>query len=121
MKFYHTLFILLISFYGSSQIAIDTAVLDLGKIVIYSDQSWELIEDEDFDGVLNPRIHDIMNSPDQGNYSLTWNTNDCYSRKNDLTKLKDTVWLCVESEDLGEFTMPFDGYITSRYKYRNGK
>ena len=121
MKFYHTLFILLTSFYSSSQIAIDTAVLDLGKIVIYSDQSWELLEEKDFDGVLNPRIHEIMNSPEYGNYSLTWNTNDCYSTKNDLTKLKDTVWLCVESDDLGEFTIPFDGYITSRYKYRNGK
>jgi len=121
MKIPITLLIVLSSFFCSSQIVIDTANLEIGKIVIYSDRSWELLEDEDFDGVLNPRIHDIMNSPEYGNYSLTWNTNDCYSRQNDLTKLKDTVWLCVESDELGGFTMPFDGYITSRYKYRNGK
>lgn len=121
MNIFLTLFFALMSFWGSSQIIIDTANLEIGNILIYSDQSWELIEDEGFDGVLNPRIHDIMNSPEFGSYSLTWNTNDCYSRKNDLTKLKDTVWLCVESDDLGGFTLPFDGYITSRYKYRNGK
>ena len=95
MKIPITLLIVLSSFFCSSQIVIDTANLEIGKIVIYSDRSWELLEDEGFDGVLNPRIHDIMNSPEYGNYSLTWNTNDCYSRQNDLTKLKDTVWLCV--------------------------
>lgn len=121
MKLITGIFIFFTTFYGSAQIVVDTAVLDIGKIVIYSDQSWELIEDSEFDGILNPRIHSIMNSEDFGTYPLTWNTNDCYSRNNDLTKLKDTVWLCVESEELGSFTIPFDGYITSRYKYRNGK
>ena len=121
MKFFAGVIFLLISLYGQSQIVIDTVDLEIGKVVFYSDQSWQLVEDKNFDGVLNPRIHSIMNSEEMGSNTLTWNTHDCYSRNNDLTKLKDTVWLCVESDEFGGFTMPFDGVVTSRYKYRNGK
>ena len=121
MKFHTCLFVLLITFFGHSQRVLDTTEMEFGKVVLYSDQSWKLVTDPDFDGILNPRIHEIMNSEEIGSHSLTWNTTDCYSTRNDLTKLKDTVWLCVESEELGGFTIPFDGYITSRYKYRHGK
>jgi len=121
MKFHTCLFVLLITFFGHSQRALDTTEMEFGKVVLYSDQSWKLVTDPDFDGILNPRIHEIMNSEEIGSHPLTWNTTDCYSTVNDLTKLKDTVWLCVESEELGGFTIPFDGYITSRYKYRHGK
>ena len=114
-------FILLHSFSLSAQIPIDTTESEYGKIVLFSDQSWELVKDPDFNGVLNERVHELMNSEELGKHELTWKTDDCYSRSNDLTKLKDTVWICVESEELGGFTIPFDGVITSRYKYRNGK
>jgi len=121
LKFHTSLFILLISFFGQSQTVLDTAVMEFGKVELYSDQSWKLITEPDFDGILNPRIHDVMNSEEMGSHPLTWNTTDCYSTRNDLTKLKDTIWLCLESEELGGFTMPIDGVVTSRYKYRNGK
>lgn len=121
MKLFIGVFFLFIFNFGQSQIVLDTAELDFGKIVIYSDQSWQLIEDKDFDGILNPRIHSIMNSEEMGTHLLTWNRHDCYTRNNDLTKLKDTVWLCAESDEFGGFTMPYDGVVTSRYKYRNGK
>ena len=100
MKLFIGVFFLFIFNFGQSQIVLDTAELDFGKIVIYSDQSWQLIEDKDFDGILNPRIHSIMNSEEMGTHLLTWNTHDCYTRNNDLTKLKDTVWLCAESMNL---------------------
>ena len=121
MKLFTSIFIVLSSFCSNSQLVLDTVEIDFGRVVLFSDQSWELLADSGFNGVLNPRIHDIMNSDEFGKHEMTWNTNDCYSHRNDLTKLKDTVWLCVESEELGSFTMPFDGYITSRYKYRHGK
>lgn len=121
MKLFTGIAFLLLSFFGQGQIAIDTAELKIGKVVLYSDQTWQIVEDKDFDGILNSRIHNIMNSEEMGSHTLTWNTHDCYSRNNDLTKLRDTVWLCVKSEEFGGFTMPFDGVVTSRYKYRNGK
>ena len=121
MKLFTGIAFLLLSFFGQGQIAIDTVELKIGKVVLYSDQTWQIVEDKDFDGILNSRIHNIMNSEEMGSHTLTWNTHDCYSRNNDLTKLRDTVWLCVKSEEFGGFTMPFDGVVTSRYKYRNGK
>jgi LysM repeat protein len=118
------LFFLLISLLGDlmAQRAIDTIDTKQGRMVIYSNQSWELIQDSTFDGVLNPAIHEIMSSKEIGGpYTMKWDDNDCYSRANDLTKMKDTVWLCLDGDSLGEFTMPIDGPVTSRYKYRNGK
>jgi len=121
MRFFIFFIILLQSILLSAQIALDTTESEYGKIVLFSDQSWELVKDPNFNGVLNNRVHELMNSEELGRHELDWKTDDCYSRSNDLTKLKDTVWICVESEELGGFTMPFDGVITSRYKYRNGK
>ena len=118
------LFFLLISLLGDlmAQRAIDTVDTKQGRMVIYSNQSWELIQDSTFDGILNPAIHEIMSSKEIGGpYTMKWDDNDCYSRANDLTKMKDTVWLCLDGDSLGEFTMPIDGPVTSRYKYRNGK
>ena len=121
MRLLTCLFILFLSISASAQIAIDTTESDYGQVVLYSDQSWKLVKDPDFNGILNERVHELMNSEKLGKHTLTWKTDDCYSRSNDLTKLKDTVWICVESEELGGFTIPFDGVITSRYKYRHGK
>ena len=104
------------------QRALDTVNSKLGTLVLYADQSWELIQEDSFDGILNKDIHDIMSSPNVGGpYTLGWDANDCYSRSNDLTKLKDTIWLCLDEDSTGGFTMPIDGPVTSRYKYRNGK
>jgi hypothetical protein len=89
---------------------------------MYSDQSWTLIQDTSFDGVLNKDLHRIMSSSEIGGpFVMKWDDNDCYTRANNLTKLKDTVWLCLEDDAHGSFTIPIDGPVTSRYKYRNGK
>ena len=112
MRLFIFLFILLLSISLSAQIPIDTTESEYGKIVLFSDQSWKLVKDPDFNGVLNERVHELMNCEELGKHELTWKTDDCYSRSNDLTKLKDTVWICVESEELGGFTIPFDGVIT---------
>ena len=91
-------------------------------MVMYSDQSWTLIQDTSFDGVLNKDLHRIMSSSEIGGpFVMKWDDNDCYTRANNLTKLKDTVWLCLEDDAHGSFTIPIDGPVTSRYKYRNGK
>lgn len=112
----------LVSLQCLGQIPIDTVESRLGKMVMYSDQSWTLIQDTSFDGVLNKDLHRIMSSSEIGGpFVMKWDDNDCYTRANNLTKLKDTVWLCLEDDAHGSFTIPIDGPVTSRYKYRNGK
>ena len=122
MKIFFTFLVLCLFGNSLAQRAMDTVDTKLGKIVVYSNQTWELIQEGAFDGVLNPQVHEIMNSKEIGGpYTMEWDDNDCYSRVNDLTKMKDTVWLCLDGDSLGNFTMPIDGPVTSRYKYRNGK
>ncbi|MDB4606169.1 M23 family metallopeptidase [Crocinitomicaceae bacterium] len=122
MKTFFTFLVLCLFGNSLAQRAMDTVDTKLGKIVVYSNQNWELIQEDTFDGVLNPQVHEIMNSKEIGGpYTMKWDDNDCYSRVNDLTKMKDTVWLCLDGDSLGNFTMPIDGPVTSRYKYRNGK
>lgn len=122
MKIFFTFLVLCLFVNSLAQRVMDTVDTKLGKIVVYSNQTWELIQEDAFDGVLNPQVHEIMNSKEIGGpYTMEWDDNDCYSRVNDLTKMKDTVWLCLDGDSLGNFTMPIDGPVTSRYKYRNGK
>ena len=112
----------LLCFNAIGQRALDTVNSTLGKLVLYADQSWGLIQEDSFDGILNKDLHNIMSSTSVGGpYTLGWDANDCYSKSNDLTKLKDTIWLCLDEDSTGGFTMPIDGPVTSRYKYRNGK
>ena len=122
MKTFFTFLVLCLFVNSLAQRVMDTVDTKLGKIVVCSNQTWELIQEDAFDGVLNPQVHEIMNSKEIGGpYTMEWDDNDCYSRVNDLTKMKDTVWLCLDGDSLGNFTMPIDGPVTSRYKYRNGK
>jgi len=62
-----------------------------------------------------------MSEEQNGNFSQKWNNDVCFSSKNDLSKLNDTVWLCVTDENHPEFVMPVPGNVTSRYGFRSGR
>jgi hypothetical protein len=92
-------------------------------MVIYSDRTWELVSDIGFDGIMNEQVYNLFSSDTSYNFLQTWDNEVCFTsdRVNDLSKLKDTVWLCVGDSSQTKFVMPFDGYITSRYGYRKGR
>ncbi len=50
-----------------------------------------------------------------------WNNEVCFTSRNDLSRLKDTVWLCVTDEEHSEFKIPVPGIVTSRYGFRSGR
>jgi hypothetical protein len=106
-----------------AQVPIDTIYTAQGPAVLFSNRSWEYLEDLKFDGILNQHIHKIISSDSTLNYFQSWDNDMCYTsdKKNDLTKLNDTIWMCVENGEIDEFVMPFDGFITSRYGYRKGR
>ena len=121
-KVVKTFLVIFLALQCFGQMPLDTVESKLGKMVMYSDQSWELIKDTTFDGILNKDLHRIMSSAEVGGpFVMKWDDNDCYTRANNLTKLKDTIWLCLDDDSHGSFTIPIDGPVTSRYKYRNGK
>ncbi|TNE53029.1 MAG: LysM peptidoglycan-binding domain-containing protein [Bacteroidetes bacterium] len=105
------------------QIPLDTLDSEKGKLVLYSDRTWQLLDDLTFDGILNEKVHEMFSEDTALNFVQTWNNDVCFSSNqvNDLTKLKDTVWLCVGDSTHSKFVMPFEGVITSRYGYRRGR
>jgi murein DD-endopeptidase MepM/ murein hydrolase activator NlpD len=110
------------AFSGSlhAQRALDTIDTDLGKVVIYSNKTWSFLNVQKFDGVLNPRIHQAMLDQNLG-FSHPWSNDVCFTSRNDLSRLKDTIWLCVNDESDKAFHMPAPGIVTSRYGPRNGR
>lgn len=101
----------------------DTLYTPEGTMLIYSNRTWEYIEDRDFDGVLNEFLHSYFEEDSTYNFSLSWDEDMCYTsnRSNDLSKLKDTLWICVVDSTHNDFVMPWDGVVTSRYGYRKGR
>ena len=122
-KLFSILFFFVASFSTHAQQIIDTVETANGRMFIYANRTWEYEKDKGFDGVLNPRMHSLLTKDSTLNYIQTWDNNTCYTsaRKNDLSRLKDTLWLCVIEDVHSEFRSPVDGIVTSRYGYRSGK
>lgn len=108
---------------GFGQRVLDTVQTELGTMLIYSNRTWAFLKDKGFDGVLNPRIHAQVSKDSVYKFIQTWDNNTCYTsgRHNDLSRLKDTIWLCVNDSTHSEFRYPVDGIVTSRYGYRHGR
>jgi murein DD-endopeptidase MepM/ murein hydrolase activator NlpD len=113
----------LLSSLSFSQEIIDTLETENGTMLVYANRTWEYLEDKEFDGLLNPELHQFIMRDSSLNYVFPWDTDLCYSsnKTNDLTKLKDTLWLCLVDTTHNDFVIPFDGNITSRYGYRRGR
>lgn len=106
-----------------SQEVLDTLHTEQGTMIIYTNRTWEYIEDRDFSGVLNPFLQAYFQEDSTLNFDLPWNMDECYpsKRSNDLTKLKDTIWLCAIDDGHNEFVIPHPGRVTSRYGWRKGR
>ena len=101
----------------------DTVETVYGKMIIYSNKTWSFLNKPVFDGVMNPRINRIMTLEQETPFSKqSWNNDVCFTTKNnDLSLLKDTVWLCLTEDSNKGFKIPVPGVTTSRYGIRNGK
>jgi hypothetical protein len=101
---------------------IDTIETDNGKMLIYADRTWAYLGEENFEGVLNERIHEMVCLDTTYKYQSFWNNEEVITcSTNDPSELKDTLWMCVLDSIHGDFAIPFDGLITSRYGYRRGR
>lgn len=106
-----------------SQEILDTIDTEKGKMIIYTNRTWEFIADKDFDGILNETLYHMISQDTTLNYIQSWDNEVCYTsdRTNDLGKLKDTLWLCVNDDHNSDFKIPFHGTVTSRYGLRKGR
>ncbi len=106
-----------------SQSVIDTICTPKGKVIIYANKTWEYLVDNQFDGILNKELDYFITNDSSLNYIQDWDNNVCFTsdRTNDLGKLKDTIWLCVNNDMYSNFCMPNSSYVTSRYGMRKGR
>jgi len=124
MKQYFLFFIVFLSGLNAliAQNVMDTIQTDKGRILVYSDRTWQYSTPKNFDGVMNPYLHGLLAKDSVYRFSQRWDNNVCYTSKgNDLTRLRDTIWLCVQDSIHTNYCPPIKGIVTSRYGYRNGK
>jgi hypothetical protein len=106
----------------NAQKALDTIETDYGQMIIYSNKTWAFYNKNIFDGIMNRRLHRIMTENQEVPFTQKWNNDVCFtSRNNDLSRLKDTIWLCVNDEEHPNYKMPVPGIVTSRYGFRSGR
>ena len=104
-----------------AQKAIDTVDTPMGKIVIFNNRTWSLLNESTFNGILNTRVHQevqMYNPP----FNQAWNNESCFTGKNnDLSRLTDTIILNLNYKTEDDFTIPVKGVVTSRYGFRSGR
>lgn len=115
--------ITLLSFNGLAQFPIDTIPTPDGTMIVYSNRTWKYLEDDYFNGVMNPDLHGMITGDSLLGFTQRWDNEVCYTsdRSNDLMRLKDTIWMCLGDEQHSDFVMPVPGIVTSRYGFRNGR
>lgn len=115
--------LLFVSFPGLAQTPIDTVDTEKGTMVIYSNRTWKFLLDEEFDGIMNEALFNLIQADTNLNLVQTWNNDICFSseRTNDLSRMNDTIWLCLVDDLHKDFVSPVPGIVTSRYGYRKGR
>jgi hypothetical protein len=109
--------------FSYSQYVLDTLLTERGTMIIWSNYTWEYLEDRNFDGVMNSYLFDILAADTVINFTHSWDTEVCYpsNLQNDYSLLRDTIWLCAVDDNHSDFVMPFHGIVTSRYGWRKGR
>jgi murein DD-endopeptidase MepM/ murein hydrolase activator NlpD len=69
---------------------------------------------------MNPQIHQYMLAHNPS-YKHPWSNDVCFTSRNDLSKLKDTILIHLNDANSSNFFMPTPGVVTSRYGTRNGR
>lgn len=118
-----TLLFILFTQLCTAQEVLDTIYTEAGTMIVYKDRTWVYLEDLEFDGILNERVAKIVDTDSNLNLIQTWDNDVCYTSQlaNDLSKLRDTIWICLQDSLENGFVMPFDGLVTSRYGWRRGR
>jgi hypothetical protein len=105
------------------QRVLDTLSTLDGTMIIYANRTWEYIEDQNFNGILNPQLHALVMADTNIRVTAPWNHEYCYSSNlsNDISKLRDTFWLCLQDHYTNAFVRPCKGIVTSGYGWRHGR
>jgi LysM repeat protein len=101
-----------------SQEIVDTLYTSHGTVILYENKTWQYLEDIKFNGVMNEHLHCMVaDHPDLAGFKQAWDNQATFTshRSNDISQMKDTLWMCVLKDIDDEFVIPVKGIVTSRY------
>ncbi len=101
----------------------DTVMSGEREVVLFSNNTWQYLEDISFDGIMNQELHDLITEDTSLHLKTYWDNNMCFSNQNNtaLMNMKDSVWICVTDSLHPNFAIPVPGVLTSSYKHRGGR
>ena len=85
---------------------IDTILVRNDSVVVYNNKSWEYLNMLNFNGILNEPLSQLMLKELGDKFYHSWNNNEPYTMNNNLSTLKDSIWLCVIDEKHPKFCIP---------------
>ena len=101
---------------------IDTVETPSGTMLIYGDRTWAYLDEENFEGIMNARIHEMVCEDTAHSFKSKWSNEDVITcTTNDVSLMTDTLWMCVLDSLHNNYAIPFDGQMTSKYGYRRGR
>lgn len=100
---------------------VDTIKMSNTSIILFADRTWMYVPRNDFDGNLFPELHKQLSSDTALNFKLHWLNDICFTYDNDISKLKDSLWLCTVDENNRNFCLPVQGEVISKFKYRGSR
>jgi hypothetical protein len=106
---------------GEAKTPIDTLPFEDTHIVIFTDHSWQYLGGDDFDGILNRTLHERVTNDTVLRFKTLWNNDMPFTYDNDITRLKDTIWLCSVDTSHNRWCLPIEGAIISSFKYRGSR
>lgn len=108
---------------ASEPFTVDTVEMGDREVVLFSNNTWQYLEDLGFDGILNPYLAEIIEKDTSIDLKTYWNNDMCFSYQNNgyLKTMKDSIWMCTTDSLHPNFCIPVPGVLTSKYKYRGGR
>lgn len=103
-------------------VPIDTVDTPGGTMLIYANRTWVYLEDLEFDGVMNPYLHQVVTTDSNYLYKSYWRNDVTITcTTNEVATMSDTLWMCLQDSLHGSYHIPFPGRITSGFGYRRGR
>src|SRR3989344_8861525 len=76
------------------------------------------VADPNFNGVLNDYLNNLVVNDTSLKFKNNWYTDIPFTYDNDISRLKDTLWICTVDSTYSKFCMPVNGPVLSKFKYR---
>ena len=100
---------------------LDTLTIETDSIVIYNDKSWEFLAMLNFNGILNRELDSFMKIEFKNKITQPWDNYEPYVISNNLSVIKDSIWLCNINEQHPNYSLPSPGKTNSRFGPRGSR